>query len=193
MLHKHLSAFALSALLPIAFAATTAQAAQPLHIRGTIESISGATLKVHTREGSSATVTLADKAVVAGVVKAQVADIKPGDYVGIASLPNKDGVAGALEVVIFPPAMKGTGEGSFGWDLEPKSTMTNATVATAVKNVDGRTLNVTYNGKDKKIAIPDGTPVVAVAPGKRTDLTTGATVFIAAVKTGTGLVGEQIV
>jgi hypothetical protein len=35
---------------------------------------------------------------------------------------------GAIEVLIFPPAMKGTGEGSYPWDLKPKSTMTNGTV-----------------------------------------------------------------
>jgi hypothetical protein len=36
---------------------------------------------------------------------------------------------GALEVLIFPPALKGSGEGSYGWDLKPNSSMTNATVA----------------------------------------------------------------
>ncbi len=37
--------------------------------------------------------------------------IKPGDFVGIANEPTDSGVAGAIEVVIFPASMKGTGEG----------------------------------------------------------------------------------
>jgi hypothetical protein len=40
--------------------------------------------------------------------------------------------------------LKGTGEGSHGWDLKPNSSMTNATVADAVKDVDGRTVTVSY-------------------------------------------------
>ena len=39
-------------------------------------------------------------------------------------------------MLVFPPAMKGTGEGSYPWGLKPKSTMTNATVTNAVKDVD---------------------------------------------------------
>ena len=88
----------------------------------------------------------------AGVAKASVEDIKPGDFVGIASLPTASGGDGAVEVLVFPPAMKGTGEGSYPWDLKPKSSMTNATVTNAVKGVDGRTLDLSYSGgKEKKI------------------------------------------
>ena len=63
------------------------------------------------------------------------------------------GETGAIEVLIFPPAMKGTGEGSYPWDLKPKSAMTNGTVLNAVKDVDGRTLTVSYKGQEKKISI----------------------------------------
>jgi hypothetical protein len=42
-----------------------------------------------------------------------------------------------------------------------------ATVADAVKDVDGRTVTVSYHGKEKKIAIPDGTPVVTFAPATK--------------------------
>src|SRR5271157_4982172 len=63
-----------------------------------------------------------------------------GDFVGIASMPKPSGGDGAIEVLVFPAALKGTGEGSYPWDLKPGSTMTNATVANAVKDIDGRTL-----------------------------------------------------
>jgi hypothetical protein len=63
-------------------------------------------------------------------------------------------------VLIFPAAMKGTGEGNRPWDLKPNSSMTNATVAKAVKSVDGHSVTLTYQGKEKTISIADDTPIV---------------------------------
>lgn len=174
----------------------TAQAADaaPSNVRGSIVSLNGTTLKIKTREGKTVDVMLADDVKVAGVAKAAIADVKPGDYVGIASLPKADGGDGALEVLIFPPAMKGLGEGSHGWDLKPNSSMTNATVANAVKGVDGHTVTVTYQGKEKKIAIPDGTPVVTLAPATQKNLVAGARVFFPAMTDANGgLVTHQVV
>ena len=170
-----------------------AQDAPQLHVRGTVVSLEGSTLKVATREGDTVDVALADGWVVSGVARAEVADIKLGDFVGIASLSTADGGDGALEVLIFPPELKGAGEGSYGWDLQPESSMTNATVADAVTGVDGRTVTVSYNGEQKEIAIPDGTPVVTFAPATQADLVPGAVVFIAAEKTADGTVGHQVV
>lgn len=78
--------------------------------------------------------------------------------------------------------VKGTGEGSYGWDLKPNSSMTNATVANAVTGVDSHSVTVSYHGKEKKIAIPDGTPVVTLAPATLKNLVPGASVFIPAMK-----------
>jgi hypothetical protein len=167
--------------------------AAPIHVRGSIVDYQGSELKVKTREGETIDVALADDWKVAGVADANVTDIKPGDFVGIASLPKADGGDGALEVLIFPPAMKGLGEGSYGWDLKPDSSMTNATVADAVRGVDGRTVTVTYHGKEKKIAIPDGTPVVTIAAATKDDLIPGAVVFITAEKAATGPIAHQVV
>jgi hypothetical protein len=185
--------------LPVAALVATpaiaqAQAAEKTNVRGSIVSFSGSTLTVKTREGKNVDVSLAEGWKLAGVSRAQIADIKPGDFVGIASLPKAGGGDGALEVLIFPPAMKGTGEGSYGWDLKPNSSMTNATVANAVKGVDGHTVTVSYHGKEKKIAIPDGTPVVTLAPATKDDLVAGAIVFIPAMKDAKGtLVAQQLV
>ncbi|MBX5156962.1 hypothetical protein HJB89_07425 [Rhizobium sp. NZLR8] len=168
------------------------QKAEQIHVRGSIVNYSGSTLTVKTREGASVDVTLADDFKLAGVAKAEVSDIKPGDFVGIASLPKEGGGDGALEVLIFPPAMKGAGEGSYGWDLKPDSSMTNATVADAVKGVDGRTVTVSYHGKEKKISIPDGTPVVTIAPATKDDLVAGAVVFVPAEKAAAGTIAHQV-
>ena len=158
-----------------------AQAAETVRVRGTVVGLEGSTLTVKTREGPDAKLMLKPGWKMAGVAKASLADIKPGDFVGIASLPTEAGGDGAVEVLVFPPAMKGTGEGSYPWDLKPKSTMTNATVTNAVKGVDGRTLDLSYSGgKEKKISIPDGVPIVTFAPATEADLKPGATVFVPA-------------
>jgi hypothetical protein len=181
-----------STALPAAPVHAEDQKPEQIHVRGSIVSYSGSALKVKTREGETVDVTLADGWKLASVANAAVTDIKPGDFVGIASLPSADGGDGALEVLIFPPAMKGAGEGSYGWDLKPNSSMTNATVADAVKGVDGRTVTVSYHGKEKKIAIPDGTPVVTIAPASNDDLVAGAVVFIPAEKAASGPLAHQV-
>jgi hypothetical protein len=173
-------ALAAVALLGIAVLSPV-QAAENVRVRGTVVGLEGSTLTVKTREGPNAMLMLKPGWKMTGVAKASVEDIKPGDFVGIASLPTAAGGDGAVEVLVFPPAMKGTGEGSYPWDLKPKSTMTNATVTNAVKGVEGRTLDLSYSGGgEKKISIPDGTPIVTFGPATEADLKPGATVFVPA-------------
>lgn len=185
------------ALLPAVTAPAGAQAAsgEPTRIRGSIVTHSKDSLTVTTREGATVDLALADGWQIASVARANVEDINPGDFVGIASLSKADGGDGALEVLIFPDALRGTGEGSYDWDLQPKSRMTNATVANAVSGVDGHSVTVTYHGQQKTIDIPDGTPVVTLAPATPDDLTAGATVFVSATKDGSGRVtaGQVVV
>jgi len=159
---------------------TATTTSKRVNVRGTIESVTDNSIVVKTREGPDATVTLSDGWVVGGVAKASINDIKQGDFVGITNVPKSEGVSSAVEVVIFPAALKGTGEGDRPWDLKPNSSMTNATVADAVKDVDGRTLTVVYHGTEKKITVPDGTPIVTLAQASKADLKPGATVFISA-------------
>jgi hypothetical protein len=189
--------------LPQAIAAVTflgiaalspAQAAETVRVRGTVVGLDGSTLTVKTREGPNAMLMLAPGWKMAGVAKASVEDIKAGDFVGIASLPTAAGGDGALEVLVFPPALKGTGEGNYPWDLKPKSSMTNATVTNAVKGVDGRTLDLSYSGgKEKKIAIPDGVPIVTFGPATPADLKPGVAVFVPAQKGEDGMLGAGFV
>jgi hypothetical protein len=178
----------------VAAGVSAAGAAETVHVRGTIVGLDGSTLTVKTREGPNAAVMLKPGFKVAGIAKASVDDIKPGDFVGIASLPTSSGGDGAIEVLVFPPAMKGTGEGSYPWDLKPKSSMTNATVTNAVKGVEGRTLDLSYSGgKEKKISIPDGVPIVTFSPATEADLKPGATVFVPAQKGDDGALAAGFV
>ena len=164
----------------------TASAAEGVRIRGTVVSVTNDTLLVKSRDGDNVPIALSLGWKAGGIAKASLADIKPGDFVGIASLPNATGGAGALEVLVFPPAMRGTGEGSYGWDLKPNSTMTNGSVSEAVQSVDGTTVNVVFHGQSKKIVIAPGTPVVTFAKATTADVKPGAAVFIPAQKADDG-------
>jgi len=164
----------------VATLAASAASAQGVRVRGTVVSVTGDTLLVKSRDGDNVSVTLSLGWKAGGIAQAKLADIKPGDFVGIASLPTAAGGAGALEVLVFPPAMRGTGEGSYGWDLKPNSSMTNGSVSEAVQSVDGTTVNVVYHGQSKKITIAPGTPIVTFAPATNADVKPGAAVFIPA-------------
>jgi hypothetical protein len=169
----------------------SAQAADALRVRGTVVSFEPSLLTVKTRQGDTSAIKLNADWKISGVANASVKDIKQGDFLGIASVSKADGGSGALEVVVFPAAMKGTGEGDRPWDLQPNSRMTNGTVAD-VTDVSGRAVTLTYdNGQTKKISIPDNTPVVTFAPATPTDLKPGATVFVTAQRDGDGTLSSS--
>ncbi|HEY1399356.1 hypothetical protein [Roseateles sp.] len=183
-LHSFLAAglVALAAAAPaVAFAADAS-----VRVRGTVIARTGDVLEVKAREGDVVKIKLKEGFHINAVAKAAITDIKQGDYVGIASLPKAQGGDGALEVLIFPAAMKGLGEGSYGWDLKPKSSMTNATVSNAVKSVEGSTVTLTYHGQEKKISIQNGTPIVTLIQATADDLRAGAAVFVSAEKAADG-------
>ena len=168
--------------LAIIVSGNAAVAQDTVRVRGTIETIDGPTYVIKARDGGELKVALADKAQIAAVVKASLADIKQGLFVGVTGMPQADGSQNALEVHIFPEAMRGTGEGHYSWDLRPKSTMTNANVDQVVTAVDGQTLTLKYKDGEKRILVPADTPIVAYVRGDNNDLKPGAKVFIAAIK-----------
>jgi hypothetical protein len=166
------------------FTASMGQAQQPdiVRVRGTIESVDGSIYVVKARDGVELKLTLADKPQIAGVVKASLSDINQGSFVGVTAMPQPDGSQRALEVHIFPEAMRGTGEGHYPWDLRPQSTMTNANVEQIAAVVDGRTLTLKYKDGEKKIFVPADVPIVTYVSGDKSDLKAGAKVFIIAAK-----------
>ena len=169
--------------LALIIATTTvwAQQAPPLRVRGTIEKVDGDTLTVKTRAGESATVKLTPDARVAAMLKASLADIKPGSFIGITAMPQPDGSQRAIGVHIFMESQKGVVQARhFGWDREPGSTMTNANVDTSVSSVDGQVMTVKYPDGEKKVVVPASTNIVAMAPGSRADLKPGAAFIIMA-------------
>ena len=180
ILARSLGMICLAAILAVPVA--WAQDSSPVHVRGTIEHVSGSIYVVKSRDGTELKVTLGDNPEITGVVKASLSDIKQGSFVGTASVPQADGSQSALEVHIFPEAMRGSGEGNYPWDLQPQSTMTNANIEQVVSAVNGRTLTLNYKDGEKKIFVPAKTPIVAYVQGNKSDLKPGAKVFIIAVK-----------
>jgi hypothetical protein len=181
-----LSGVALGALAMLVLGIAAASAQDTVRIRGAIERIDGATYVVKARDGAELKLTLADNAQIAGIIKASLADIKQGSFVGVTAMPQSDGGLSAVEVHIFPEAMRGTGEGHYPWDLQPQSTMTNANVEQIVSAVDGRTLTLKYKDGEKKITVPANAPIVTYVPGDKNDIKPGAKVFIVAVKQADG-------
>jgi len=182
MLQHLLRAACLTGLLLCLTQATAGAQDKPVRVRGTIDRVEGEVYVVKARGGTELKVTLADKAPVVAVVKATLADVKQGSYVGIASMPQTDGSQKALEVLIFPEAMRGVGEGHYGWDLQPSSMMTNGNVEQTVTSVDGQVLMVKYKDGDKKIVVPPDIPIVSFVPGDKDELKPSAAIFIAAAK-----------
>src|SRR5215470_5872769 len=177
-----LAGVGLGVLVMMVSGIATTLAQDTVRVRGTIERLDGSTYVVKARDGAELKVALPDNPQIAGVVKASISDIKQGSFVGVTAMPRADGSQSALEVHIFPEAMRGTGEGHYPWDLRPQSTMTNANVEQVGATADGRTLTLKYKDGDKKIFVPPETPIVIYELGDQADLKPGAKVFIVAVK-----------
>jgi hypothetical protein len=168
----------LAAFSALAFAQTPPP--PPARVRGTVEKLENLVLTVKSRDGSTVNIKLAETYTVVGVSRATLEDVGKGKFIGVASLGQKDGALVALEVHIFPEAMRGTGEGHYPWDLKPESLMTNANVADVVSVGKDRMLTVQYKGGEKKILVPVDAEIVSFAPADRAELKAGARIFCVA-------------
>jgi len=154
------------------------QQPQTVRIRGTIEAVDGPVLSIKSREGTDMKVRLTDNVAVFGVVKTALSEIKEGSYIGVTALPEPDGTQKAVAVHIFPENQRGAAEGFRPWDARPNSTMTNATVAQTVKGTDGQNILVKYKDGEKKVVVPDGTPIVTFVAGDKSELKPGTKIII---------------
>jgi hypothetical protein len=157
----------LSSLLLLLFAcAALAQA--PQRIRGTIEGFDGSTLSV---AGSKIRVT--DKTEIVFAQPIALAELKPGDFLGVTSMKNTDGKLIAYEVRRFP---KPVNPGHRPFDGRDDQTMTNATVEAMMQSASGRELTMTYAGGSAKIVVPESASVSTLVRGTRGQLVVGAPV-----------------
>jgi hypothetical protein len=129
------------------------------------------------RAGEDQTIHLTAKTRFVLVVPAQLADVKPGSFIGVAALPGEGNELKAQEVHIFPEAMRGTGEGYRPFDLGPKSSMTNGNISARVDATTGPKLTVTYKDGEQTIVVDPKTPIVGFEPGAESDLKSGAAII----------------
>jgi hypothetical protein len=167
-------------LIALGAAASAQQAANTVRLRGTVEKLEGNVVSIKLSDGSSSMLTLADNALVVGVVKASMAEIKEGVFFGSAAMPQPDGTQKALEVHIFPEQMRGQGEGHRPFTT-PGSTMTNGTASgSTVAGVDGSTILVKYKDGEKKIVVPPNVPITRYEIGSWADIKPGVAFTVTA-------------
>jgi hypothetical protein len=168
--------------LVLGASAAWAQNPPTVRVRATIEKVDGDTLIVRSRDGAELKVVPAGNALMVAIVKATVADIKQGSFVGVTGMPQPDGSQRAIEVHIFPESMRGTGEGHYAWDLRPQSTMTNANVEQTVAAMEGQTLTLKHKNGENKIIVPADAVIVSYVPGDKAELKPGTKIIVAATK-----------
>ena len=172
--------FLFATLLSVSAAVVAQPAPTSIRLRGTVEKADATALVVKQRNGEITTLAYADNFVVSEVLAIDPAALQAGTFIGTAAVPAADGSLSALEVLVFPEAARGTGEGHSPWDLQAGATMTNATVA-SIAAVNGvRTMTLRYKDGEKTIRVPEGVPIVTVKPGDRSLLVPGAKVMITA-------------
>jgi len=173
-------------LLTLGTSLAAAQQPQTVRVRGAIETVDNATMTVKGRDGTTVAVKLTPNLRIRSLEKKSLADVTRGSFVGITAMPQPDGTEKALEIHIFPEAMRGTGEGHRPWDLMPKSTMTNANVESVVVGLGERVLTLKYKDGEKTFSVPANVDVVMFVPGTVADLKPGERVFVAAKKLADG-------
>lgn len=201
-------------------AATTMSwaALQPQRLRGTVESVNSNSLTLKTNDGKDVNVVLDGSTKYAGLIKSSLKDVTKDSYIGTAT----KGISNvALEVVIFPPSMRGTGDGHYPWDeiidttasgrARSKSAMTNGNVASVssikrkVKsamtngNVDAastrsgsKKITVSYRGGKQEITIPPTASIAAIKPSDASIVKVGAHVFIKGTAEGGKITAQSI-
>ena len=157
-----------SALLLLLVLGTAAQA--QTRVRGTITSLDGNLLVVN----GSEQIQLGDKTEIVFSQPIALADIKPGDFLGVTSM-KRGGELIALEVRRFP---KPVNPGHRPFDGREDQTMTNASVGTVTESAGGRELSMTYEGGAQKIVVPESASVSTLVPGNRAQLVRGAPVSL---------------
>lgn len=168
-----------------AASAAVAQPAQTIRVRATIDAVGGSDVTVTTRGGETLVLKLADPLSVVWIAPIPLTAIQPGSFIGVTSVPAEGATRRALEVHVFPEAMRGAGEGHRPFDLAPDSTMTNGTVG-SVTVAAGRMLTLGYKGGEQQIFVPETAPVVTFQPADRTSLTKGAHIVTTATRNPDG-------
>jgi hypothetical protein len=186
MRNPSLLAMLLILLAGVPASAQTAAEGTRTRVAGTVAELKGDVLTVNAPNGQKQTVTLAPDLQVYGVETRRITDIKPGDFVASGGVRGTDGKIHAVEVRIFPEALRGVGEGQRPWDVRPQGVMTNATVGTVSSSSAGGVVSVKYKDGQSEFTIGPDVPILAYAPADRGLLKPGATVLLIAIRQANG-------
>lgn len=170
--------------------APAAPAASADRVRGTLQAVAPDALTIQTYDGRSVTVPLDAKTGFAWVAASSLSAVKNGDFIGTAT-SGPDTALRAVEVVIFPESMRGTGEGHYAWDtpgviaskggdgasgssamtngtVQSQSAMTNGTVQAQSAMTNGAVTGSTVGSAGEKaltVSYKGGASKVAVPAG----------------------------
>src|SRR5205085_3249613 len=140
-------------------------------VRGKLTAVGGDTITVD----GTARVRVAEKSEIVYAQPIALADIKPGDFLGVTSHKGADGALTAYEVRRFPKPLN---PGHRPFDGRDDQTMTNATVDAMVQSANGRELTMSYEGGVQKIVVPENASISTLVPGQRAQLVPGAAVSL---------------
>ncbi len=179
-------ALLLAALPGLAMA--QAPTATPVRINATVTSVQPDRMSVREDStGAPLTIMLPPNTRYGSQVERSLADIKPGEFVGSAAMRHRDGTLHAQEVHIFPPELRGTGEGHRPMEL-PDQTMTNAAVDGVAEAPAGRILTMRYPGGEQRIEVGPDVRVVAFVAGDASLLKPGIAVTVRAMRAADGVI-----
>ena len=137
----------------------------PIRLRGVVERVDADSITFKERRGETLKIAMPPNLNITEVYPIKMTDIQENSFIGTATLTNSSGRLEALEVLVFPEAMRGTGEGHYSWDLMPGSMMTNANVSQLKSIGSGRELKLDYKGGSQVVFVPENTPIVTFRPG----------------------------
>jgi hypothetical protein len=184
-------------------AAPVAGADTSTTIRGTVASVSPASVVVTTDSGS-VTVALSQPLQLYDREPGTLADVKENSFIGVTSVKQADGTEKATEIHVFAEDLRGLGEGSRMMTADTNgnrmtngavsgsgSRMTNGSASPSrmsngsVASASGSTYVVRYAGGSQTVTVPPNTPVTELKATTKT-LAVGDQVYLIARKAADG-------
>ena len=193
------TAFLTAQVVPIV---ARAQAAPPISgVKGKLEAVTHDSISIQTQSGI-VRVAIQQPLTTYRQAPSDLSHVTSSSYVGVASAKQPDGTEMATQIKIFPPELRGAGEGSSMMEAAAggmsHSRMTNGSVSRPVSAMshsrmtngtvqkgNGTTLVVHYQDGVEQVSVPASVPVTQVVPGK-VNLVPGDTIYAATTKQSDG-------
>ncbi len=187
-----LHCLALTALLALTGPAL-AQDGTPINVLGTVAGFDAGSLTLKPDDGGAVqTYKLAPKMLVVQNKPATLADIKPDDFVASAAISGPDHKLHSTELRIFPPAMRGVGEGQRAMNDTRGQTMTNATVTGTAVADGSNDLKVKFEGGESELVVDPGVPVIRIDLADPGLVKPGVKVRVQGLQTADGATASRI-